>query len=504
MNSKLLQKNYENNKERFHIYINKIKNNAPADIYSIVNTTLISNTYNTDFPKIFFSNDSRRKKQNLIISFAINSIRFYARNFYAFLSYFVSFLIFKGVYKKKDCVPRFVIDIFFLVDNINRDNKFTESYFSKLYSVLNEKKIDYVFLVRLYGVTKNPFKLIKFFKIINQDSRGFLFEFELIGVKDFFCIFEMVLYYPFKTLRLLQEHNSNDDVLFNYALIQDISKQQFGAFTRYIDGKNIAEIKTILHIYSWSEFQVIERSFNYAIRERNNHIILHGCQFYLNYETYFNSVIKDIDEHHKSAFHEVLVNGDFYIKKMKNVKYRAGVALRYSQVFEYHKKKTGQTVVVLGSFIEQDTRQILLCVSQLGDVLFKPHPTMLIEKFTDVITKNITVVKDNIYKLFDDASIVVGTASGACVEAVACDISVLVIASQDNLTANPLAKVGQGKIWDIAYDKKEVEFKISALIQYRREHEEEMSKISSWYKENFFIEPTEENIVAAFELDRVL
>ena len=100
------------------------------------------------------------------------------------------------------------------------------------------------------------------------------------------------------------------------------------------------------------------------------------------------------------------------------------------------------------------------------------------------------------------SNIVLSVASGTSVEAVACGISVIIIASQDNLTANPLIEYGKGKIWDIAYSKEEVEILYNHLIKYRDENQEEIKQIASWYKDNFFIEPTEENIVKAFELDK--
>ena len=40
----------------------------------------------------------------------------------------------------------------------------------------------------------------------------------------------------------------------------------------------------------------------------------------------------------------------------------------------------------------------------------------------------------------------------------------------------------------------------NSLIRFREENITEIANISSWYKDNFFIEPTESNICNAFEL----
>jgi len=111
------------------------------------------------------------------------------------------------------------------------------------------------------------------------------------------------------------------------------------------------------------------------------------------------------------------------------------------------------------------------------------------------------VVENNIYELFKDTTIVISTASGTAVEAVACGISVIIIASQDNLTSNPLVEKGKGKIWDIAFSKDDVEKLYNKLLKYRKDNIEEIKEIALWYRDNFFVEPTEENIVKAFELE---
>ena len=38
------------------------------------------------------------------------------------------------------------------------------------------------------------------------------------------------------------------------------------------------------------------------------------------------------------------------------------------------------------------------------------------------------------------------------------------------------------------------------LMDYRVKNKGEIIKIANWYKDNFFIEPTEENIIKAFDL----
>lgn len=500
MTPKELELSFQKNKQNFHSYIETIKQKSPWDLYTIINPTLIKNPYASYFPLKFFTQKVKKNSKSLL--FLENILVFYIKNIYLYLSYIIAFVLFKMFSKKNDKNKlKTLIDTFGLVDKVNEYGTFNENYFSGLYEVFEKFDLKYTLLLRPYRIGKNPFKLITFFKIINQDHRDFIFEYELLKFKDFILLFFLILLYPFKTLRLLQKEKNSIDQIFNISLLKDMKYFSFGGLTRYILGKNLSNIQSIEQIYSWGEFQVIERSFNYAIRQNGSKIRLTACQFYLNYETYFNTYVDDVDNEMLSSPHEVLVNGEYYLLNRNQVRYKNGVSLRYKDVFTFTNPENGNNILLLGSYIESDTIHMLNSLESFDHILFKNHPAVDIDKFGKLNT-NIVPVNDNIYTLFKNASIVIATASGSSLEAVACGISVIIIASQDNFTANPLTDYGKGKIWDIAFTSDDVKKMYNNLIKYRNENVDEIQKIAAWYKENFFIEPTEENIVKAFELDK--
>ena len=59
---------------------------------------------------------------------------------------------------------------------------------------------------------------------------------------------------------------------------------------------------------------------------------------------------------------------------------------------------------------------------------------------------------------------------------------------------------GKGKIWDIVYSEEGFMEKVNSLLGYRKDNPDEVDLISNWYRDKFFIEPTEINISKAFEL----
>ena len=117
------------------------------------------------------------------------------------------------------------------------------------------------------------------------------------------------------------------------------------------------------------------------------------------------------------------------------------------------------------------------------------------------LPQNIKVSNESVYKLFESTKLVILTAaSGVAAEAVSCGLSVIILASQNNLTANPLIEKGRGKIWDLAFNIDEIESIYKKLTEFRSLNKSEIMDIASWYRENFFIEPTERNIINTFEI----
>jgi len=499
MKPKDLHHNYIKKKDIFHTYIDNIKRNIKPDLFNIINPTLTKNPYSSSFPKNFFFQKRKFKNENFL--FIKNLIRFFFKNTFLLLSYFISFVIYNLYYnKKRKNKLENIIDIFVLVENTNKSGKFTENYLRKVYKVFKKYKKNYSILPRLYPVNKNPFKLIKFFKIINKDKRDFIFEFEFLSLVDFIILFFMIIKYPFKVLNLKQKKSSYLNKLFNYSLIEDLNSNNFSSFARYILGSKLSKIDKLEKIYSWCEFQTIERSFNYSIRKNNQSLRLIGLQFYINYETYFNTYIDDFEYNNLTSPHSILVNGKYFILKRKNIKYDIGVSLRYNGIFSFKGVVEEKNILLVGSYIISDTKYLLNCATKFSNLIFKNHPAIDISRLND-LPKNINVSNDSIYKLFKNTKLVILTsASGVAVEAVSCGLSVIIVASQNNLTANPLTDKGRGKIWDLAFNIDEIDKIYKKLIEFRSHNKDEILAIASWYKKNFFVEPTEQNIIKTFKI----
>ena len=144
---------------------------------------------------------------------------------------------------------------------------------------------------------------------------------------------------------------------------------------------------------------------------------------------------------------------------------------------------------------------MLKAAKKFKKVIFKKHPTVNLKQHNQP-KYNIAISEKNIYKLFESSKLVITSSSGSALEAIACGIPVIIIANDSKLTANPLVKKGKGKMWEVVHDTNEIYKTYNRLMFFKDNHNKEAVDISNWYKNNFFVEPTEKNIIEVFKLNK--
>ena len=318
-------------------YLDNIKKYAYKDVSHIQNHVLNKNPYTSNFIQNCLQQQTPQKLRKLYILRQI--CLFYLKTLSIFGLYVLSFIIFKvkGVKSKVDFDKDVcLIDTFFLVNQVIKNNNFEDKYFANLYEILNKFGKNFTFLPRLYGVEKNPLKLFKLMKILKKDNRyNYLFEYELLNFQDIVKIFFFIITYPIKQFKIFQNSESNFDKTFNYELFSCLPKTSFEAYVRYLVGKKLViKFSSNLHIISWQEFQNLEKSFNRSIRESNNkNILIYGCEFLVKYENYLSMHITDVDVDLNITPHQTLLNGKYNYSHSSKHNFKEGVSLRYKNIF---------------------------------------------------------------------------------------------------------------------------------------------------------------------------
>lgn len=486
-------------------YVDNIKAWAYKDVVHLQNSVLNKNPYTSEFIN---NTLLKRKEKKRSLSFILKAILiYYAKNLIIFISYCVAFSIYKFFSNSLKCETdknTYLIDVFVPIDDVILQKKFKDKYFPGVCEVLEKNGKNVVFLPRLYSLNRNPLKIYRFLKVLRKDEKNkFVFEYELLNIVDLAKILLFIFKYPFRQFELLQFNGNDLDGHFNYELFNSLKNTSFDAYTRYLVGRKISSTAhSLLNIISWQEFQGIEKTFYKGVGEVNDSIYIYGCEFLVKYKGYIGMNIKDVDVDLKITPSVTLLNGTYNYSDSSRHLFRVGASLRYKKIFSYcaSSKKIKDPLVLLGYGIQENI-DLLGCVSWMDNITIKAHPVVSINNFKQYIKPTWKIVNNDIYDEFNDSRIaLVSSMSGSALEAVACGVSVIIVSDESTITVAPLLDYGRGKVWDVAFSQNEVKLLLRKLENFKLENRREAQSISAWYKENFFIEPTEKAIEKMFNL----
>jgi hypothetical protein len=491
-------------------YLDKVNKKAYHNVYLISNNVLSRNPFsNIFFKKLFWRSNPRKFSFFSVIK---NLIIYYFRNIVLFIIWMLqkSIFLFSGLRYRKNAIKNelYIVDTFFLGENIIRENIYKDTYFNGIYDLLENNNKDFIFLPSF--VNLSYFKIWKFatlFKILKKSKYNFITEYELLTLKDIFFLIKFIIVYPFSLLRLAKyaKSNTTTDKLFVESLHEDLKKTVFHNYIRYLVGKNLVKIHTKIKLISWCEYQVLCKNLYKGVHDSKANAHIYGCQFFLKYSVYKSLYIPDHEAYFGLTPDTILVNGKYYLPHNSALKYRTGVSLRYEKIFRLREQNRIFKFknLVLLSYFERDSVDILDVLKKTKiagkDLIVKLHPIQKLENMSKYLSKNWEIFCGDIYDVLPYSEIVITTGSGTAAEAVALGVSVIIIANQHSFTTNPLLDLGKGEIWDMAFDEHDFDEVYSQLLDYRKNNREEINDIATKYTELLFREPTEERIAEMFD-----
>ncbi len=488
--------------KKINSYINKINSEilgTKDDIYYIANATLTRNSFATKI--LSTEKDISSIKNNIVVLF----IKYYLKAFVLLLIYFFKIIIYKLFREKNSIKGEILIDTYLLVDKVVKKSSFQDNYFIGLNTLLEKSK--YTYLIKsFYGSNLDLKKFYKVIKSLNKSNKNIISEFDFINILDFFKIFIFIIKYPFKIKKIYTAYSSQNRV-FDFSLINSLNGSDFNSYIRYLIGKRVANINKLEKIISWCEYQNIDKSFYKGINENSKNITIYGCQFLIPYDSWLNFFIPKSEKKFNLTPTTILTNGKYYLKFIEIDK-KLGVSLRYKHIFNQRNSlsKNSDYILLLGSFIKDDTRKLIEYVKKAdldANIILRLHPTDNFNNYKKnidpnwILSKNSSLNKD-INKSF---LIITNDATGTSLETVCSEKSTIIVINKNKFSSIPLIDYGKGKIWDIALNRDDIKKSYNKLLRYREKNRKEIEDIALWYKSNFFIEPTKENIIKAFKLE---
>ncbi|MDI6688198.1 MAG: HAD hydrolase-like protein, partial [Desulfobacterales bacterium] len=371
-------------KEAFD-FLSAVNQNAYNNIYLLSNLILSKNPSANNFLNRFLRGVNAGTQNIFTIIFKL--ILYYMKSFVYFIIYILFFVAFRlsGLrYSINPSSKEFVlIDTFFLIDVIQRNNKFEDSYFIGLKEILNNLGKHYAYLPVFYS-TKNPLRLFKVFKILKRDKEPVLTEYQLLSSMDMLKIFYFILAYPVNVLMLakdIKEDSEDLPRLLKSELVSSLGCVSFFNFSRYLQGKKIAELSyEKIKVISWFENQTIDKNLYKGLREGGDKIKIYGSQPFI----YSKSLLNILPDENESRFgivpDKIIVNGQYFIPKNTSLNFVVGPSFRYKKIFttEIDNRKQKDIIILMPYFVEYIKNILkLLGKADLRNRFFiiKSHPS---------------------------------------------------------------------------------------------------------------------------------
>jgi hypothetical protein len=494
-------------------FLSSVNQTAYKNIYLLSNEVLSKNPFSNSFLKRFLKRENPDQPDTLTVFSRL--LTYYLKSFIYFgiyMLFFAAFHISRLKYAVNSLSKELiVIDTFFLMDEIERNGDYEDPYFAGLKEILDRLGKDYVYLPVFY-TTKNPVRLFKTFRLLKRNKIPVLTEYQLLSVGDLFRLFYFILKYPIDVLIFARdiEENTYEAKLLEAELIDNLRFTTFLKFSRCLQGRKIALLAfEKIKLISWFENQTIDKNLYKGIREFGNKVRIYGAQPFI----FSNFVLNILADEHEVKIgivpDKIIASGSYFIPRNSSLNFAVGPSFRYKKIFTtVLDKKNRNNILVLLPYFPEDAENILNLLNRADlstwDVTIKFHPALQTKKFKHLMPADSGIVSNDLYELFKTAKIAIGAATGTLIEAACLGIPVIHINGIQGFNYNPLPVYGKGIIWDEAANTAEIE---KLLIKFENtlndvDESDRIKKIAGEYKAMFFCEPTDENIIKAYELDR--
>lgn len=489
-------------------FAQKISVAAYRNVYLISNPVLSRNPFTTKLFHNFHFRVPARKFSSYELIWKLFS--FYIKNLLYLANHLVTSIAVRIFFRpdSRGIANPVIIDNFLLIESMLASQSYEEKYFPGLQEVLLQHGKDVYIFPCFYGKVSLLHDGIRLFRTIRSSTVAIITEYDLLKTNDFLKIARFICFYPFSVIQLARQIDNSSYLgkLLSSELLETLDQVTVPSYIRYLAGKRLSNLfKGEITVISWFENQAQQKNFFRGIKEASRSSTIYACRAYIDFPAYLNSFVAEMEAVCGVTPDKILVNGTAYMKHSNNLEYRLGASFRYKYLFN---TKTGpisdrtQCLLFLSYFYERNIELVNLCASSILShqaVKVRIHPA-------DTCSDRLILPEDWVHdttdkgSLFNDVAIIITSESGIAVEAAALGVSVIVVASQSSFTCNPMFEYGRAVIWELVFNSAELDSAYARMMVQRTTNMEEIKRVAKWYKSSCFVEPTEENIVRAFDL----
>lgn len=398
-----------------------------------------------------------------------------------------------------------ILDVYFVIDQILKKDRFKDTYFPGLAEYLTKIKKPHVYTPKWFG-SRWPLDFLRVFKILRKGNAPVLTQFQILRGMDYLKALRFIFFYPFSVFRFLKKLGSNyENKIVACALWNTFDSAATENHIRFLVGQRLASLVTgKIKCASWYENQVSDKNFYLGLRSASNKTEIIGAQLFVRPATLMNIVPDERETPFKVVPDKILVNGPGYCFDSDRVCVDTGPSFRYKYLFNPDLRKTaGEFILIIMPYFDHVTSHILDVIQEVkwpDQIVIKFHPTTNEEKYNARIPKNSKISIEPLPLLLPKALMVIGHSAGALVEAVSLGIPVINIQTPGNFSHDYTLETNKGGLWEQAYNAQEVSLLVKKFQTAIREKPEQFKEEGKKIRSFCFSEPTDEKIDEAFGL----
>ena len=412
------------------------------------------------------------------------------------------------LFAKRTAISRkqtILVDTYFIISNFLKGDDPLKQYFPGIRGPIADEGWELAILPRFYGI-RNPLVIYRMFRALRTYETPVLTEFQILTWRDYVYLLVHMLIYPWLVIGLLKYIPRTREGLFvRFSLINGLDRRSLLGAVRYLMALRLAPLlPEKVRCLQWYENQTFERCFNRGLREAGATMPIYGAQFFLWPPEAINIHV-DRNEAVKHKPDIILVNGPYYEHENIDVPCKVGPSLRYARLFEISitSANSKKTLVALSQLEAEARFTIELAVQgePPENLMFKLHPTLqLTTKHKMLFPVESVTIEGDLYDIFPETGLVIGSSSGALVEAAVVGIPVIVSNEKSAACYTYMPDIGKGLLWEAVSNSKQFqEAKAMLFDAIIHRNDERMAAIKA-LRTALFKRPTPIGVLDALDL----
>lgn len=312
--------------------------------------------------------------------------------------------------------------------------------------------------------------------------------------------------YPFALLKFLVGiERGHLNLLVASEMLSTLAQPVIHSYSRYLYGRGLArEALGKLTVISWCENRAGDKLFYKGLRAGDTEVNVVGVQTFLFPDHYVGCYFNRSDVANGLSPDRLVVNGRYYLPSSIEIPARVGVSMRYKDMLETPAlKELGDDVLILLSYNKEASRRLLellnltTCFTGLK-LLVRVHPSQSCQEWEALLPSSATISSAELVDDIHSAQVVIGTETGALVEAVAFGIPTVEVDTMGPNALMYMPELGRDDIWFHARSVEDLEQSFESAKSVPREKRMQFAR---QFRETFFC-LEKESIMESFGLSR--